>query len=274
LVNSYLTDANGLPLIGSLPTDPADYLKNVDPNDVIGMTADGTPIPRNADDASFVPDTRNLDPRLDWTVGRKGIPFNGWGDFPGLAWTRDPANGGSYVGKKTVYQMDQQGTVNTSTGWAATVNSINTNIIRFSELLLWRAEVAADEGDLATAATYVDLVRARAANPAGWVKRDDGTDAATYVIGLYADNGGFADMEFAKEAILMEYRLETALEGHRFFDLVRLGKANEVLNAYLGKDQFRSYLDGVNFSDTKSVFPIPQNVIDLSRGVLKQNDGY
>jgi len=223
-----------------------------------------------------VPESGNLDSRLDWTVGRKGIPFNGWGDFPGLAWTRDPANGGSYVSKKIVYNADQQGTgeVNTTTGWAATVNAINTNIIRFSEVLLWRAEVAADEGDLVTAVNYVDMVRTRAANPAGWVKREDGSNAANYVVGLYADNEGFPSVEFAEEAILFEYRLETALEGHRFFDLVRRGKASEVLNAYIAGDKTRGYLVGASYIDNAAVFPVPQSVIDLSMGVIEQNDGY
>ncbi len=263
LVNAFKTDANGLPLLDTFNTT---NINNVDPNDT---SASGFP-----DDASFVPEPGNLDPRLDWTVGRKGIPFNGWGDFPGLAWTRDPANGGSYVSKKIVYRADQQGTVNTATGWATTVNAINTNIIRFSEVLLWRAEVAADEGDLPMAAMYVDRVRARAANPAGWVKRDDGTDAANYVIGLYTDNGGFPDISFAEKAILFEYRLETALEGHRFFDLVRRGKANEVLNAYVAGDNTRGYLSGATYTDTDAVFPIPQSVIDLSKGVIEQNTGY
>jgi len=265
LVNAFKTDANGLPLFDTFNDA---NIANVDPNDKSGSGFE--------DNDSFVPETGNLDARLDWTVGRKGIPFNGWGDFPGLAWTRDPANGGSYVSKKIVYNADQQGTGegNTSTGWAATVNAINTNIIRYSEILLWRAEVAVGESDLATAVTYVDMVRARAANPAGWVKNDDGTNAANYVVGLYADNGGFPSVEYAEEAVLFEYRLETALEGHRFFDLVRRGNANEVLNAYIAGDNTRGYLSGVNYSDNAAVFPIPQSVIDLSMGVIKQNDGY
>ncbi len=263
LVNAFKTDANGLPLFDTFNTT---NISNVDPNDT---SASGFP-----DDDSFVPEQGNLDPRLDWTVGRKGIPFNGWGDFPGLAWTRDPANGGSYVSKKIVYRADQQGTVNTATGWATTVNAINTNIIRFSELLLWRAEVATSESDLGTAMMYVDMVRARAANPEGWVKRENGTNAANYVIGLYADNGGFPNVAFAEEAILFEYRLETALEGHRFFDLVRRKKAEEVLNEYVKDDKTRGYLAGATYSGTNAVFPIPQSVIDLSKGVIKQNDGY
>jgi len=118
------------------------------------------------------------------------------------------------------------------------------------------------------------MVRSRAANPAGWVKNDDGTNAANYVIGLYSDNGGFPDVNYAEEAILFEYRLETALEGHRFFDLVRLGKANEVLNTYITEDKTRGYLSGASYTETAAVFPIPQSVIDLSKEVITQNTGY
>ncbi|WP_411032205.1 RagB/SusD family nutrient uptake outer membrane protein [Spongiimicrobium sp. 3-5] len=263
LVNAFKTDANGLPLFDTFNDT---NINNVDPGDT---SASGFP-----DDDAFIEEPGNLDPRLDWTVGRKGIPFNGWGDFPGLAWTRDPSNGGCYVSKKIVYRADQDGSVNTATGWATTVNAINTNIIRFAELLLWRAEIAASENDLATALTLVDQVRARAANPDTWVKNDDDSDAANYVIGLYADNGGFPDAAFAEEAILFEYRLETALEGHRFFDLVRRGKAAEVLNAFVAGDNTRSYLPGSVYTDTDAIFPIPQQAIDLSQGVLEQNPGY
>ena len=263
LVNAFKTDANGLPL---LDTYNDSNINNVDPND---SSASGFP-----DDGTFVEEPGNLDPRLDHTVGRKGIPFLGWGDFPGLAWTRDPANGGSYVSKKINYRAEQSGSVNTATGWATTVNAINTNIIRYSEVLLWRAEIAVEEGDLALAANYVDQVRARAANPAGWVKNDDGTDAANYVIGLYSDNGGFADQATARRAVEFEYRLETALEGHRFFDLVRRGRAEEVLNNFVNNDNTRSYLPGSVFTSTDAVFPIPQQAIDLSQGVLEQNPGY
>lgn len=261
LVNAYKTDVNGLPLFDTY--DNAD-IANVDPN-----SAETLP-----DDDSFVPDTANLDPRLDWTVGRKGIPFLGWGDFPGLVWIRDPDNGGSYVGKKTVYSADQDGDVTTSTGWAPGVNAINTNIIRYAEVLLWRAEIAASESDLTNAMTLVDMVRARAANPATFVKRENGSNAANYVIGLYADNGGFPSQQYAEEAVLFEYRLETALEGHRFFDLVRREKATEVLNDYLSDEIQRTYLVGKTFVANDEVFPIPSAAIDLSGNVLQQNEGY
>ena len=43
---------------------------------------------------AFTPDAGPLDPRLDWTVGRRGIPFLDWGAHPGKSWTRDQGNGG------------------------------------------------------------------------------------------------------------------------------------------------------------------------------------
>jgi len=149
---------------------------------------------------------------------------------------------------------------------------VNTNIIRFAELILWRAEIAAaNDGDLGEAARLVDLIRERASDPSTWVKNSDGSDAANYQIGLYSDNGGFPSQEFALDAILYEHRLEMALEGHRFFELVRLGRASEILNSYLSRNQFREYLEGLSFGNANRYYPIPQTIIDLSQGVITQN---
>ncbi|ULQ55226.1 RagB/SusD family nutrient uptake outer membrane protein [Flavihumibacter rivuli] len=61
-----------------------------------------------------------------------------------------------------------------------------------------------------------------------------------------------------KEAIWEERRLELAMEGDRFFDLVRTGKAAEKITGFQkGKNE---------------VFPIPQQEVDISG--LTQNPGY
>lgn len=146
------------------------------------------------------------------------------------------------------------------------------NIIRFAEVLLWRAEIAADEGDLETAKTLVNRVRERAANPLNFVRRNDGTAAANYVVGVYSS---FLDKDMAIKAVDFEERIELALEGHRFFELVRKGKASQVLNAYLEVESTkRSHLTGASFQPTAEVYPIPQDIINLSRGILEQNPGY
>jgi hypothetical protein len=253
LVNAYKTDANGLPLL--------DTFNNEDVKNDQGISSD----------EPFTPYTGTLDPRLDWTVGRRGIPFLGWGDFPGRAWIRDQSNGGPYVQMKTVYSKDQEGSAGAIGTWGG-VNSINLNIIRFAEVLLWRAEIAAEEGDLETAKTLVNRVRERAANPLNFVRRNDGTPAANYVVGVYSS---FTDKEMAIKAVDFEERIELALEGHRFFELVRKDKASQVLNAYLEVESTkRSHLMGASFQPTAEVYPIPQDIINLSRGVLEQNPGY
>ena len=67
------------------------------------------------------------------------------------------------------------------------------------------------------------------------------------------------------DAIYHERRVELALEGHRFFDLVRTGRAGEVMRAH-GKTNFQ---DG-----THELFPIPTREIQLSNGLIEQNPGY
>ena len=80
----------------------------------------------------------------------------------------------------------------------------------------------------------------------------------------------------ARKAVRFERRLELALEGHRFFDLVRWGIAGDYINTYLQKEKTRlpKNLMGVSFTANKNeYFPIPQIEIDLNSN-LKQNLGY
>lgn len=254
LVNAFKTDANGLPLLDTFNNEP-------------GVTSDKG----IGGNDPFTPYAGNLDPRLDWTVGRRGIPFHDWGNFPGQPWIRDPTTG-TYVGKKFVHSKSQQAENAANNSWTSSVNVIQTNLIRYAEVLLWRAEIAADESDLAKALSLVNQVRARAANPAFFVKKADGTDAANYVISTYSS---FPDQTFAKKAVYFEQRLETALEGHRFFELVRQGRAAQVLNDYIAVEATRQpELAGATFQPFAQIFPIPQNIIDLSQGVLQQNPGF
>ncbi len=98
-------------------------------------------------------------------------------------------------------------------------------MIRFSHAILWLAECEIELGNLERARTLVNQIRARAQNAAGFVKRADGTNAANYVIGQYT--AAWTDPVFARKAVRFEERLEFGMEGHRFFDLVRWGIADQ-----------------------------------------------
>ncbi len=148
--------------------------------------------------------------------------------------------------------------------------------MRYADVLLMAAEVAGELSSFEQAREYVNRVRARAANPAAWVKRGDGSNAANYVIGLY--NTPWTDVGTARAAVRFERKLELAGEGHRFFDLVRWGSADAVLDAYLTFEgtTLTAALGGASFTPNKNeVYPIPQAEIDArASGVLTQNPGY
>ena len=123
--------------------------------------------------ATFVPYDGTLDPRLDWTVGRRGIPYLDWGLHPGYDWIREQSSGGPYSPKKTSIYVSQIGTYTDASFWTIGANAININLIRYADVLLWAAEVEvmSANGSLAKAQDYVNQVRTRAADPAGWVHK-------------------------------------------------------------------------------------------------------
>ncbi|SFW41384.1 Starch-binding associating with outer membrane [Sinomicrobium oceani] len=273
LVNSYKTDENtGLPYLDN-------YNENPVKNDM-GVSAD----------ASFTPYTGSLDPRLDWTVGRRGVPFHDWGYHPGSEWVRDQVYGGPYAPKKNIYWQATQDLYADQSSWAPGT-AINVHVIRFADVLLMAAEAEAQAGSLPVAMEYVNRVRRRAANPNGFLKEyideekpmagfDENTNAANYNIEEYT-TAQFSSKEDALKAIYFERKLELALEGHRFFDLVRWGIAEETLNAYFRyQGGLTTDIRGGKFISNKNeYFPIPQAQIDLSvdetgQPTLTQNPNY
>ena len=150
--------------------------------------------------------------------------------------------------------------------------------MRLAHVLLWRAEVAVEENDLGRARDLINQVRTRAANPAGFVRMPDGTPAANYVISTYPSP--FASQVIARNAVQFETRLEFGMEGHRFFDLVRWGIADQVLNTYVARERLkRTYKTGAVFKKgLNEYFPIPEaEIINSTVGganTLTQNPGY
>jgi|TARA_Y100000310_G_C20695661_1_gene825502 hypothetical protein len=269
LVNAFKVDDSGLPLLDSYnDTD----LKNDQMVD---------------SDATFEPFEDTVDPRLDWTVGRRGIPFLDWGIMRGADWIREQPNGGPYLYKKNMFYSAESGSYQTSTGWATGVNANNYRAYRYAHVLLWRAECYIEAGDLTSALDLVNEVRERAGNavvmgkcttyelPQG-VAADIDLDqpAANYDVQPYSS---FPSQDYARKAVQMELRLEFGMEGHRFFDLVRWGIADDVLNDFIARDtDLRGFMTGANFDAGKDEYwPIPQNQIDQQGSdILQQNPGY
>ncbi len=270
LANSYRTDSKGLPYLD-------DYNSHAVKNDM-GIISDGDP-----GGSAFTPDTDPLDPRIDWTVGRRGIPFHDWGLHPGSHWIRDQASAGPYSNKKNIYWQATAAQYSDQSTWAPG-SAINVNVIRFADVLLMAAECEAQLGNLGTAMTYVNMVRARAALNVNKLKTYidnskpmggfSSTPAANYQVAQYTS---FPSMDYALKAIYFERKLELACEGHRFFDLVRWGIAAQALNNYYKTESaITGDLPGAHFTTGKNeYYPIPQAQIDLvGKTILKQNPGY
>jgi len=264
LVSSFRTDANGLPLLDGSYRDAANRVvddMNLGPDD------------------SYTEDTGNLDPRLDHSVGRRGIPYLDWGDHPGSPWIRNQPNGGPFSPKKFIYYLAEEGTGSDGSSWTRGYASMNYNIIRFADVLLMAAEAHIEDtagGDLETARGYVNRVRQRAID-SPVLEADGSTPAANYVMSTYDD--AWTDRGAARAATRFERKLELSGEGHRFFDLVRWGTAKSMMDTYLAyENQFLTAtgtLAGAVFTAGQDeYYPIPQTQLDLHGGSLTQNPGY
>ncbi len=175
LVNSYKTDGiTGLPLTDNY-------------NDAPMVTWDMDV----AADESFSIYTGPVDPRLDHSVGRRGVPFLDWGPFRGISWVRDQAYGGPYHAQKHVYRQESAEEFSNRNEWAPG-SAVNYDVIRFADVLLWaaEAEVQASGGSLDQARQYVNEVRARVADDDygdGWVDYTDNEPFATAVVASEAE---------------------------------------------------------------------------------------
>ena len=220
--------------------------------------------------------TKAIDPRLDWSVGRRGIPYWDWGVHTGADWIRDQSYAGPYSPKKQVYKKSQEGKYTEVGNWTSGWTANGYRMIRFADVLLLLAECQIETNDLAGALVNINLVRARAANPAGFVMESDGTTpAANYQIGLYP---ALASQAYARTVLQMERKLELGQEGHRYFDLQRWGNVVTELNRVLAYEETMDWGTLCYNHSTVSAkdvnYPIPQRQIDLSNGKIVQNTGH
>ena len=250
LVDFFQTDANGLPLLD----------ESWKTNHITNPTGDniGQPI-----------GDPSVDPRLDHTVGRPGILYKNH-HIMQVDYIRDLTYAGPYFSKKHVAEPEGFGVG----GWG-NLSANNLRIMRLGHVILWAAEAKVELGKLEEARALVNRLRARAANPDGFVPgatqgatRPEytltGSPGANYNVGEYT--AAWTSQATARTAVRYETRLETAMEGNRFFDLQRWGIQSEVLNDYLAREsKYRIYLQGKKFTSPKNEFyPIPTYAIDRS----------
>lgn len=253
LVNSYKTDDNGVPRFHDFNT-----------GDII----------RANDGFKY-----KIDPRLDFTVGRIGVR---WKNFAESAyagnWSREPATYGYTACKKFLVSPESGYLVE---GWPWGGSALNFQVIRYADLLLWKAEALIELGREQEALPLINQIRERAKNSKyvlKWNNKSNDEYAADYLIEPYKPGVNCTwDQEYARQALRFERKLELALEGERFFDLVRWGDAAKVLNEqYFPKEKtLRSYYDKSSFQAGRDeYFPIPQAQINFSGGLYRQNPGY
>ncbi|PUZ23010.1 RagB/SusD family nutrient uptake outer membrane protein [Chitinophaga parva] len=156
-------------------------------------------------------------------------------------------------------------------------NSLNKKEIRYAEVLLWKAEILIQLGRIDEALPIINRIRTRAANSTGRLKKDDGTLWMDYKIQTYQPGLNCTwTRDFAWKALMWEDRLELACEGRRFFDLMRWGQLEPVMNAYINKEKTRfDWFKLAHFTAGRDEFlPIPQPQMNWSKGTYVQNPGY
>lgn len=244
-VNAFKTDGNGLPMIDNY----------------------------NAKDIDFANNT--IDPRLDHTVG---IPLHNWKYEPAHIykenWNRNPGVYGVYASMKENVSPDCDCFVKTPPFFP---NSKNKILLRFADVLLMKAEALVELGRQNEALPIINEIRNRAAQSTQLLKDANGNLQAKYLVKPYTDGVNINwTQDVARKAVRFERRLELGQEAQRFFDLVRWGVAAETMNAYFNTEKTKhAFLNSGFFTKNKHEYlPIPQNQINFSRGVYKQNISY
>ncbi|GHT78063.1 glycan metabolism protein RagB [Bacteroidia bacterium] len=223
--------------------------------------------------------TYTVDPRLDFTLGRPAVRWKDYEQEPYAGnWVRDNATYGSFANKKNIISPNSPYMVQ---GWPWGGSPLNWRNIRYADVLLWKAEALIELGRQTEALPIINKIRERAKNSKyvlRWNNASNADYAADYNIGLYEDGVNCTwDRDYARQALRFERKLELAMEGERFFDLVRWGIASEMLNnEYFPKEKtLRLYYTNSQFTAGRDeYFPIPQNQIDFAQGVYTQNPGY
>lgn len=256
MVNAFKTTSQGLPLLNDFNSQ--NIFDAVSPNGTTPLASGMT-----------------IDPRLDHTVGIPGRPFkyrntlNSQGDMVyNFSWARDPGVYGYFGNMKEQQAPDCSCYVKEGPFMGT---SKNIDFIRYADVLLFKAEALIQLDQWNDALPIINQIRERASQSTSRPLAAGASDV--YNVSPYVS---FPSKDFALQVLKFERRLEFAMEGHRFFDLVRWGEAAPVLNAYLDiEKQRRDFLSNAEFTAGRDeYYPIPQREIDFTKGVYTQNPGY
>lgn len=249
LVNSFKTDNTGLPQFSTF----------------------------NNSDATEGDDFKNntFDPRLDHTVAIPGHPYKYSLNFVyQKSWARAPQIYGYFSTLKETVAPDDPSFQKSPPFMSS---SKNFDVLRYDDLILWKAEALIKLNRHNEALPLINSIRERAINSTARLKLTDGSFFSNYKMDTYKPGTNCTwTPEFAWQALVWERRLEFAMEGNRFFDLVRWGIASEYLNKYFQEESGkRSYLKEAQFKKNRDEYlPIPLAQLNYSRGVYKQNTGW
>nr|WP_293486919.1 RagB/SusD family nutrient uptake outer membrane protein [Prevotella sp.] len=245
LVNAYRTDADGHPFIDTFNNKDYDL-------------------------------TQDADPRLFLTVGLTGLPYEFNSKYmmdASSTWSRSNGLYGYYVTLKQNVDPDC-GYMVKGSWWGTPMNRI---VFRYADVLLERAEAYAQlaikgEGDAKQAINIVNDIRKRAKQSTGMIANYPSDYGVKFNISTY--DGNYSAEETLK-IVKMERRLEMGMESERFFDLVRWGEAEKVLNKYFAEETNNCSIYGdAHFTANKNEYlPIPFSQVAASDGYYTQNIG-
>ena len=252
LVNAFKVDENGFPMF-----ETYDNEHNIHP-------------------VNGVPVDQKWDPRLFHTVGMPTFPYKYEAEYTLTTDnSRNPANYGYYTSLKEVPQRSK-GESYTESTWQGF--AMDDYVVRYTEVMLWRAEALIETGNIAEAINIINQIRARANNSVA--KYIPYAANQTRTLGYYQSG---VSKEDARKYLRWEKRLEMAMEPERYFDLRRWGLASSTLNAFFASEKEGNY-DGTAFAGYYSdafytagkneYWPIPYNQLFYVPGLYTQNKGY
>lgn len=243
LVNAFKTDNNGLPYIDTF--NNSDYDKTVD----------------------------YADPRLFLTVGMPGLPYEFNKKFmmdESSVWSRSNGLYGYYVPLKQ--NVDPEGDYLIKGSWWG--SPMNRIVFRYADVMLERAEalVQLNDGRIAEAITLVNKLRQRAKQSTAMIADYESKYRVKLNVGQYS--GEYTQAQ-ALKIVKMERRIELGMESERFFDLVRWGEADVVINKYYAEEanDCAIYTDARFTKNKNEYLPIPYAQLAASNGNYKQNIG-